>query len=341
MLNALDAAQRGAIVLTRTAATSARRTDGLWTLDMRAADGTLSSVRARSLVNSAGPWVEDVIGRIAGRNSQYKVRLVKGSHIVVPKFWDGPNAYLFQNDDKRVIFVNPYEGNLCLIGTTDIPYRGRPEDVAVEQSEIDYLLKVVNRYARKPLRPTDIRSSFSGVRPLYDNDADASASAVTRDYVFEIDEADGQPPLLSVFGGKITTFRKLAEHALDKLVHLFPQAGRAWTAAAPLPGGDMPNSDFSAFLKQLRSQHPWLPPGLAEHYAHLYGTRARVLLDDAKSLADLGRPMGALLFEREARFLRDTEWARTADDILTRRTKHGLHMSDTERRDFASWMEAA
>ena len=258
VLNALDAKQRGAIVLTRTAATSARREgDGLWHVTMKAEDGATHTVKARALVNSAGPWVEDVVGRVAGRNSSYRVRLVKGSHIVVPKFWDGPQAYLFQNDDKRVIFVNPYEGNLCLIGTTDIPFKGRPEDASIDQAEIDYLLRVVNRYAAKPLAQSDIVSSYSGVRPLYDNDADANASAVTRDYVFEVDDPPGQPPLLSVFGGKITTFRKLAEHALDKLTKTFPGMGKAWTASAALPGGDLPNADFSAFLAALRREYAW------------------------------------------------------------------------------------
>ncbi len=341
VLNALDAQHRGATVLTRTTATSARRADGFWVLDMKADDGTTSSVRATALANCAGPWVEDVIGRVAGRNSSYRVRLVKGSHIVVPKFWDGPQAYTFQNDDKRVIFVNPYERDLCLIGTTDIPYRGRPEDVKIGQDEIDYLVKVTNRYAVQPLRASDIRHSFSGVRPLYDNDADASASAVTRDYVFEVDEAEGQAPLLSVFGGKITTFRKLAEHALDKLARTFPHARQAWTADAVLPGGDIPNADFGGFLAGLRADVPWLPVDLAHHYARLYGTRARALLGDARGLADLGRPMGGLLYEREARFLKDTEWARTAADILTRRTKHGLHLSDAEKRGFEEWMQAA
>ncbi len=341
VLNALDAKDRSATVLTRTAATSARRADGFWVLDMKAQDGTTSIVKAKALANCAGPWVEDVIGRVAGRNSSYKVRLVKGSHIVVPKFWDGPQAYLFQNDDKRVIFVNPYEGDLCLIGTTDIPYKGRPEDVRIEQSEIDYLLQVINRYAAKPLRASDIRHSFSGVRPLYDNDADADASALTRDYVFEVDEAEGQAPLLSVFGGKITTFRKLAEHALDRLAKTFPRAGRAWTADASLPGGDIPNADFDGFLKRLRGEHSWLPADLAHHYARLYGTRARALVGDARRLEDLGRPMGGLLYEREARFLKETEWARTAADILTRRTKHGLHLSEVEKRGFEDWMQAA
>ncbi len=260
---------------------------------------------------------------------------------MVPKFWDGPQAYLFQNDDKRVIFVNPYEGNLCLIGTTDIPYTGKPEEATIDQAEIDYLLKVVNRYAAKPLDQSDIVSSFSGVRPLYDNNADANASAVTRDYVFEVDDPAGQPPMLSVFGGKITTFRKLAEHALDRLTKTFPAMGKPWTGGATLPGGDMPNADFGAFLAALRAEYPWLPGDLAEHYAHLYGTRARQLLAAGKGLDALGRHHGGLLYEREVDFLRETEWAVTPADVLTRRTKHGLHMSNDEKRDFERWMEAA
>lgn len=341
VLNALDAKARGATVLTRTAATSARRGDGLWLLAMRGSDGATSSVKARALVNAAGPWVEDVIGRVAGRNSKYKVRLVKGSHIVVPKFWDGPQAYLLQNDDKRVIFVNPYEGDKALIGTTDIPYEGRPEDVSIQQAEIDYLLNVINRYAVTPLRAGDILYSFSGVRPLYDDDAEKNPSAVTRDYVFEVDDPGGQPPLLSIFGGKITTFRKLAEHALDKIAGTFPQAGKAWTATAPLPGGDIPDADFGAFLQTVRSDYPWLSAALAEHYAHLYGTRIRDLLAGAGGLADLGRHFGGLLYSREADFLRRTEWALTGEDVLRRRTKHGLHLSEAERTSFDGWMEAA
>ena len=340
VLNALDAQARGAVVLTRTAATSARREGAQWLVTMRGPDGATSTVKAKALVNAAGPWVEDVIGRVAGRNSKYKVRLVKGSHIVVPKFWDGPQAYLLQNDDKRVIFVNPYEGDKALIGTTDIPYEGKPEDVAIEPAEIDYLLKVVNRYAATPLTAGDILYSFSGVRPLYDDDADKNPSAVTRDYTFEVDEAGGAP-LLSIFGGKITTFRKLAEHALDKIAHTFPKAGRAWTASAPLPGGDIPNADFGAFLAMVSRDYPWLPPALAEHYAHLYGTRIRDLLAGAGSMDDMGTHFGGLLYGREADFLRRTEWAVTGEDVLRRRTKHGLHMSEAERRVFDGWMEAA
>ena len=336
-----DAHSRGAIVLPRTAATSARRVVGLWHLDMRDSDGQTSTVRAKALVNSAGPWVDDVVGRVAGRNSQYKVRLVKGSHIVLPKFWEGPHAYLLQNDDKRVIFVNPYERDLCLVGTTDVPYEGKPEEVAIESKEIEYLLRVVNRYSVRQLNKTDIRWSFSGVRPLYDNDSEASASAVTRDYVFEVDDAGGQPPLLSVFGGKITTFRKLAEHALDHLASVFPSAGKAWTATAHLPGGDIEHADFARFLAGLQAEFAWLPPRLAEHYARLYGTRAAELIGGAGALADLGRHFGGLLYQREAEFLRRTEWARTAEDVLQRRTKHILHLSPAERGAFEHWMDAA
>ena len=200
---------------------------------------------------------------------------------------------------------------------------------------------MVNRYAAKPLEQSDIVSSFSGVRPLYDNNADANASAVTRDYVFEVDDPAGQPPMLSVFGGKITTFRKLAEHALDRLTKTFPAMGKSWTGGATLPGGDMPDADFGAFLAAFRAEYPWLPGDLAEHYAHLYGTRARQLLGDANSEDALGRHHGGLLYEREVAFLRETEWAVTPADVLTRRTKHGLHMSTDEKRDFERWMEAA
>src|SRR5215468_6165437 len=237
VLNALDARQRGATVLTRTAAKSARRVDGLWEIDLGEdgnGAGAAHRLRARAIVNAGGPWVEDVIGQVARLNSRRRVRLVKGSHIVVRKFWDGPQAYLFQNHDKRVIFVNPYEDDLCLIGTTDVPYAGAAEDVAVDDDEVDYLLAAVNRYVRRGLTRDDIHHAFSGVRPLYDDNA-ANPSAVTRDYVFDTDGGDGRAPMLSVFGGKITTYRKLAEHAMTQLATVFPKMKAAWTARAPLP----------------------------------------------------------------------------------------------------------
>ncbi|MER8411141.1 MULTISPECIES: glycerol-3-phosphate dehydrogenase [unclassified Mesorhizobium] len=339
LLNALDARQRGARVLTRTACVAARRENGLWSIDMQdGRTGAVTKVRARALVNAAGPWVNDIVSRVAGQNSTRNVRLVKGSHIVVPKFWEGRQAYLIQNNDKRVIFVNPYENDLALIGTTDIPYEGRPEEVVAEASEVDYLIKVVNRYFKRQLTSQDVVHSFSGVRPLYDDNAD-NPSAVTRDYIFELDASNGNAPLLSVFGGKITTFRKLSEHALEKIQPFFPMMKKAWTAKIPLPGGDLPNADFEQFLSDLHSEFLWLSPSLVKHYARSYGTRARQLLAGAQREADLGRRFGPDLYEREARFLAETEWAGTSADILERRTKHGLHLNAAERKAFEDWFD--
>jgi len=339
VLNALDAGKSGARILTRTACSSIRRRGDLWHVEMTDTEtGAKTEVNARCVVNTAGPWVNDVIGRIAGLNSRRSVRLVKGSHIVVPKFWEGRQAYLVQNPDKRVIFINPYQNDLALIGTTDIPYEGRPEDVAADRNEIAYLLKSVNRYFKQQLSEGDILHSFSGVRPLYDDNAE-NPSAVTRDYIFELDGGKGEAPLLSVFGGKITTFRKLSEHALERLKPFFPKMGPAWTARAHLPGGDMADADFDQFLGDLRARYRWLPADLAKHYARLYGTRTYELIDDATSLDDLGTAFGPLFREREARFLIETEWARTAEDLIERRTKHGLHMSEAEKRAFSGWLE--
>ena len=345
VLNALDAQEKGADIRVGTEAVHARRDGDAWAVTLRGSDGQEDTVRARALCNAAGPWVERVIHGVVGSNAASKVRLVKGSHLIVRKFWDGPQAYLLQNDDKRVIFVNPYERDLCLIGTTDIPYEGRAEDVEVTEPEREYLLRAVNRYMKQSLANKDIVSEFSGIRPLYDDDAAANASAVTRDYTFDIDTgADGgkQPPMLSIFGGKITTYRKLAEHALDKLTpHLPKPGGGSWTGDAPLPGGDMPGADFDAYLSGLRQRRPWLPAEIAHHYARLYGTRTEDLLDGAKSIEDLGRHFGGQLYAREAEFLRRTEWARAPGDVLQRRTKHYLHLSAAEQDSFAAWWSRA
>jgi glycerol-3-phosphate dehydrogenase len=344
VLNALDAKARGAEILTRTAAVAARREAGEWLvelLDRR--DGRRRTVRARGLVNAAGPWVEQVLGGITGANSTRRIRLVKGSHLVVRKFWEGSQAYLLQNTDKRVIFVNPYEGDLALIGTTDVAVPGSPEDAVCDESETAYLLDVLARYFEHPPGPEDIVHRFCGVRPLYDDSAE-NPSAVTRDYVFDVEPkapTRGRAPMLSVFGGKITTYRKLAEHALEALVPFFPGIGPAWTGDATLPGGDIDDADFEGWLRGFRNRHPWLPVPLARHYGRLYGTRAEALLDDAQAMNDLGRHFGGLLHEREARFLIAEEWAQTAEDILDRRTKHGLHLSPTEREAFAAWLAQA
>lgn len=334
VLNAVDAAEKGAEILTRTACTSARRVGDVWEVSVQTPDGT-RQFKARALVNAAGPWVTDIIGRVTGTNSSRKVRLVKGSHIITPKFWDGPQAYLAQNNDKRVIFINPYEGDKALIGTTDIAYDGAPEDVTADETEIEYLLGVVNKYFKQSLRREDVLQSFSGVRPLYDDGA-GNPSAVTRDYVFDL-EISGGAPLLNVFGGKITTFRKLAEHAMGKLDPYFPQMAANWTSGAILPGGDIPNADFTAFLGDIQLQYPWLPRDLALHWARLYGARIGMIIGDATSVAGLGKQFGARLFEAEVSYLCQHEWARTPEDILFRRTKENLHMSAHEIAEFSDW----
>ena len=338
VLNALDAAARGARILTREALVTARREDGIWRAELRDEAGAIARVSARAIVNAAGPWVEDVLRHNAGLNSGHRVRLVKGSHIVVPKFWDGPQAYLFQNDDRRVIFVNPYQGDLCLIGTTDIPYSGDADGVAASEDEISYLLRAVNRYCVRQLARVDVIHSFSGVRPLFDDNAE-DPSAVTRDYVFELNDVDGALPILSVFGGKITTFRKLSEHALEKLKPYFRNMSGPWTARAALPGGDIAEADFDAFAAHLRRDYAALPHDVVDHYARLYGTRARRLLDGARTADDLGRHFGGLLYQREAEFLQREEWASSADDILERRTKHGLHLTPEQRQTFKDWID--
>jgi len=335
VLNALDASRRGARVLTRTSFDSGRRVGDKWHVTLRSNDLGESSARCRALVNAAGPWVENVLGA-AGVKSLNRVRLVKGSHIITRKFWHGEHAYLLQNNDKRVIFVNPYEKDLALIGTTDVPFSGRADEVAIDGHEIDYLIAVVNRYFVKGPARGDVIGAFSGVRPLFDDET-ADASAVTRDYVFELAASSDEAPLLSVFGGKITTFRRLAEQALKSLAPFFPAMKSAWTEWSPLPGGDFEPLDFAAFLDAERRPYPWLPLDVARGYARRYGTRMRKLLAGASSLDDLGRRLGPEFFEREARFLAVEEWAQTAEDILERRTKHHLHLSEDERVEFESW----
>lgn len=336
VLNALDAAEKGAEVLTRTPCISARRENGVWRIETRNEEsGEIRVFWARCIANCAGPWVKDVIGRVAGAQSSRNVRLVKGSHIIVPKWWSGSNAYLVQNHDKRVIFINPYEGDKALIGTTDIAYEGRAEDVTADEGEIDYLLNAVNRYFKEKLRREDVEHSFSGVRPLFD-DGQGNPSAVTRDYVFDLDDSEGAP-LLNVFGGKITTFRELAERGMHKLAGIFPQMGPDWTEEATLPGGEIANADYESYANLLRELNPWMPRALVQHYGRLYGARTRDIVKGATSLQDLGRHFGGQMYEAEIRYLVAREWARHPDDILYRRTKHYLHLTADQRQAFADW----
>ncbi len=338
VLNAVDAAERGAEVLTRTACTSARRNGDLWDIEMTDTEtGAKRQVKARAVINAGGPWVNDIIGRVTGTNSQRNVRLVKGSHIIVPKFWQGQQAYLVQNFDKRVIFINPYEGDKALIGTTDIPYEGAPEAVQADEDEISYLLNAVNKYFKQTLRREDVVQSFSGVRPLYDDGA-GNPSAVTRDYVFDL-ETQGGAPLLNVFGGKITTFRKLAEHAIQRIEKYFPNAKGDWTAKGALPGGDIPNADFTAYLGEIQAKYPFVPAAQLRHWGRLYGTRMDMFLAGKTSMEDLGAQFGERLYEAEVRYLCEHEWARTAEDVLHRRTKENLRTTAADKAALQAWFD--
>lgn len=339
VLNAVDAAERGATVLTRSPCVSARRENGFWCVTTRnSVTGETREFEAKLLVNAAGPWVSDVVTRVAGSNTSRNVRLVKGSHIIVPKFWKGENAYLVQNHDKRVIFINPYERDKALIGTTDISYEGRAEDAKADETEIQYLIDAVNRYFKEQLTRDDVETTFSGVRPLFD-DGQGNPTAVTRDYVFDLDKSGGVP-MLNIFGGKITTYRELAERGLKKVAKIFPEMGQDWTKTAPLPGGDMKDADYEVFRGQMKAEYPWMPRSLRRHYGRLYGTRIALIVDKATDLEGLGQHFGADLYEAEALYLINHEWAQSAEDILWRRTKHRLHLTEAEQAAFTKWFNA-
>lgn len=340
VLNAVDARDRGADIRTRTRCVSAAREQGAWRatlFDLRAAATT--TVRARALVNAAGPWAAEVYNGVAGHDAEKKLRLVKGSHIIVPRMYEGEQCYVLQNEDRRIVFVMPYESIFSLIGTTDIPFEGDPSKARTSEEEINYLCTSVSRYFRKPLSPRDVVESFSGVRPLYDDGA-ASASAATREYVLDLEVPRGSAPLLSVFGGKITTYRRLAEDAIDRLApHLKPPCARRWTATAPLPGGDMESGDFGLFLRTLRGKYPWLDAAPAGRIARAYGTRAEVVLGTARCADDLGIDFGAGLFQAEIDYLIDQEFALTAEDILWRRSKQALHLSRAGRERVSAYAD--
>jgi glycerol-3-phosphate dehydrogenase len=331
--NVLDARSRGADIRVRTTLASARREGGLWRAQLRCADGTTLEATARALVNAAGPWVRDVLTELSGVEVDAQVRHVKGSHIVVPRVHDESHAYILQNADNRIVFVIPYQERYSLIGTTDVPVE-RYEHPAISAEETYYLLSLANTYLARPLAASDIVWTYSGVRPLYD-DGTTDPSAVTRDYVLRLDALPGdalaRAPLLSVFGGKITTYRKLAEAALAELAPFFPAMKPAWTRDAALPGGDLPGSDRAAWAGELSRRYPALPADVLHGLAHRHGTRAPLVLADARTSDDLGEDFGAGLTERETRYLRDEEWASTAEDILWRRTKCGLPMTPRQR----------
>ena len=331
VLNAVSARENGAEVLTRTRCESARRVNGQWEIGLRDQDnGDTRTVRARVLINAAGPWVRQLLGQAIPVETSSQVRLVKGSHLVVPRLYEGNQAYILQNSDKRIIFVLPYEKEFSLIGTTDITYEGDAATVSMSPDEASYLCTAVNHYFRKPIGPVDIVWSYAGVRPLYDDDAD-NPSAVTREYVLEIDGDDENAPVLSVFGGKITTYRRLAEQVMNKILRFFPAMGPEWTWSAPLPGGDVPGASFDHLVADLTRTYTDLSPDYLRRLARRHGTLCFPILGDARKPEDLGRDFGAGLCEREIEHLMRNEWAVTAEDILWRRTKTGLHMTAKER----------
>jgi glycerol-3-phosphate dehydrogenase len=340
VLNARDAADRGATIRTRARVTAARREGGLWAVTVEdRATGAAATVRARLLVNAAGPWIDRVLAETLGRNGAHNVRLVQGSHIVVERKFDDPRAYFFQNRDGRIVFAIPYENDYTLIGTTDRDYDGDPGDVAITESEIDYLCAAASEYFADPVRREDIVWTYSAVRPLYDDGA-SKAQEATRDYVLTADAPEGQAPLIDVFGGKITTYRRLAEHMMERIEEfLGPRQRGSWTADAPLPGGDFAPDGYGREVAGLKTAYPFLDDGLAARLVRLYGTRARMLLGPAKSVADLGRCFGADLYEAEIRYLVAQEWATIAGDVLWRRTKRGLRLTGEEAAALEDYMQ--
>ena len=362
-LCALDAAERGAQVLTRTRCHSLRPDGGGWRADLCRRDAHTGqetrrlAVQARAVVNAAGPWAEQVLrdlmqvppqasGRGRQTGPQGALRLVKGSHIVVPRLFQHDHAYIFQGRDGRIIFAIPYERQFTLVGTTDVEFKGDPARVAIEASEVDYLCQELARYLRRPITHQDVVWSYSGVRPLLD-DARGSASAVTRDYLLQSQVRPA--PWMTVWGGKLTTFRKLSEQAADQVGAMLGEVRRPWTESAYLPGGDLselvdelthPEADMAAFQHRLRQRHPWIDLPLLRRWTRAYGGRVLRLLDGVSSRGDLGAEVAPDLHEAELFFLKRNEWALTSDDVLWRRSKLGLHCTPPQREAVASWLAA-
>lgn len=335
VLNAKAAAELGATILTRTACTQLQRLPNVWQATLRSSSGEERIMQARAVVNATGPWVAHFLGDVAQLPAQHHVRLVKGSHIVVRRMFSHPYAYIFQAADKRIVFAIPYEQHFTLIGTTDLEYRGDPSAVTIDAAEVDYLCRMVNGYFKRQLSAADVLWSYSGVRPLLDDQA-SDASSVTRDYKLEL-QAEG-PPLLSVFGGKLTTYRRLAEEAMALLLPALGNSAVPWTATATLPGGDLLQADFARFARGLRRRYPWLAASLRRRYARAYGSRIARLLDGARQMGDLGEEVLPGLHEREIDYLRREEWALSAADMLWRRSKLGLHLPIDSAEALDRWL---
>lgn len=343
VLNALDASERGATILTHTLCSAVERHPGHWSATLKHALGQ-TRVNARCLVNAAGPWAGRFLHGAAGAQGG-ALRLIKGSHIVVPRLFEHQYAYIFQHPDGRIVFAIPYEGAFTLIGTTDVDYRGDLDKVAISADETSYLCQLANRYFVRQIGPGDVVWSYSGVRALVE-DAASSAAAATRDYRLEHDTHGA--PLLSVLGGKLTTSRKLAEQAVDWIAPALGRRTAAWTAQACLPGGDLMGAqpasravlEFDLWVKRQQARYPWLPPALLLRYARAYGTLVEVLLAGRKSVADLGDEIAPGLYAAEAEYLCRHEWAASAEDILWRRSKLGLHLPPGAARQLDAWLDA-
>ena len=324
--NAIDAAEREAEILTRTEVVSAVRVGTLWNVELRdCRNGRTWTRETKILVNAGGPWAADVLTNRLGLKAAKRLRLVKGSHIVVPRLSQGDHAYLLQNHDGRVIFVMPFQDRFSLIGTTEVELDEMPDDPSISDDEVQYLCDAVGDYFRSPPTPDDVVWSYAGVRPLF-NDDDNDPSAISRDYALELDAPPGKAPLLSVLGGKLTTFRVLAETAMDMLAP-FSGKDEAWTAGAPLPGGNIPASDFYRFQADLRAQYPWMEGSLLRRLARSYGTLIYLILGDGKGPERLGYHYGEGVYEAEVDYLMKNEWVETIDDLLWRRSKLGLFVT--------------
>ncbi len=340
ILNAMDAQAKGADIAVQTECVSARREGSKWLLETRdAKSGQITKHSASVVINAAGPWVDRVLGSTFGRNDAANVRMVQGSHIVVPRLFEHDNCYIFQNADDRIIFAIPYTAETTLIGTTDQDYEGDPRDARITPEETDYLCDAASEYFEKPVFKDHILWSYCGVRPLYDDGASAAKEA-TRDYVFR-QEGDGEKEaaLINIFGGKITTYRELAERMIEKIEDILGTKGRPWTARAHLPGGNIPVQGFSAFVTKMSKRYPFMETTQARRMCAAYGTHLTMVLGEASSVDQLGEDFGSGLYEVEVRYLMTNEWARTADDIVWRRSKLGLIMDDKQIAKLDDWMK--
>jgi glycerol-3-phosphate dehydrogenase len=335
VLNARDAADRGATVLTRTRCEKVELRGGVW--HARLTGMHERRVAARAVVNATGPWVTRFLAEATPARTERSVRLVKGSHIVVPRIFQHRFAYIFQNIDRRIVFAIPYEEEFTLIGTTDVEHKGDPSTVQIDEAEVRYLCDTVNRYFTRKIAPGDVAWRYSGVRPLLDDKA-GDPSSVTRDYKLEMEREDA--PLLSVFGGKITTYRRLAETAVDELSRALGLHLKPWTEPALLPGGDLTGGSFARFLRYVERRYPWLPAHLRKRYSRAYGTRISHVIGNAACVANLGAEVLPHLHECEIEYLQREEWAVMAEDILWRRSKLGLHLPADAAHTLTQWLTA-